>query len=254
MTNTSKKLWSGRRAEAGVPLLLQLLLSCCLFASGSAQQPSLPQLSPVERELRGGQADSYRVTLKAGEFLHAAVNQNGIDVVVAIFGPDGKQLSESDSPNDRWGTEPIMLIAPVAGEYRVEIRAAGAKAPAGKYAIAIMDQRPATAADKDYVTAQKLFDEGRGLRAQAAATAQRASIEKYQAALALFRAAGDMYRAALTLSSIGNAYARLGEFRKALPFFEQTRDLAQQLKERKLEAASETFLGGVYDVLGDPKK
>lgn len=235
-------------------LLLQLLLSCCLSAIVAAQQPSLPLLSPVERELRGGQTDSYRVTLQAGEFLHAAVNQNGIDVVVVIFGPDGKQLSESDSPNDRWGTEPIMLIAPVAGEYRVDIRAGSPKAPPGKYAITIMEQRPATAADKDYATAQKLFDEGRVLRTQAAATGQRASIEKYQAALPLFRAADDMYRAALTLSSIGNAYARLGEFRKALPFFEQTRDSARELKERKLEAASETFLGGVYDVLGEPKK
>src|SRR6476661_2521422 len=116
MTNTRKKLFSGRRA--GVSLLLQLLLSALV----AAQQPSLPLLSPVERELRGGQTDSYRVMLKAGEFLHAAVNQNGIDVVVAIFGPDGKQLSESDSPNDRWGTEPIMLIAPVTGEYRIDIR------------------------------------------------------------------------------------------------------------------------------------
>ena len=254
MTNTRRKSLNRWRAEAGVSLLLQLLLSCWSFAIVSAQQPSLPLLSPVERDLRGGQTDSYRVILKAGEFLHATVNQNGIDVVVAIFGPDGKQLSESDSPNDRWGTEPVMLIAPVAGEYRVEIRAGSAKAPAGKYAIAIVDQRPATAADKDYFNAQKLFDEGRVLRAQAAATAQRASIEKYQAALPLFQAAGDTYRAALTLSSIGNAYARLGEFRKALPFFEQTRSLAQQLRERKLEAASETYLGGVYDVLGEPKK
>src|SRR5215510_13272876 len=131
MTNSRKTLSSGRRAPAGMLLLLS-------FVAASAQQPTLPLLSPGTHELRGGQTNSYRLLLKAGEFLHATVDQNGIDVVVAIFGPDGKQLSESDSPNDRWGTEPIVLVATVSGEYRVDIRAGSPKASAATYTIAII--------------------------------------------------------------------------------------------------------------------
>jgi CHAT domain-containing protein/tetratricopeptide (TPR) repeat protein len=241
--------------------LKSLLLFCSLLAAGSIAAKGQPQASadlplfgPVEKELRGGETHSYRVSLKPGQFLHALIEQKGIDVVAVVFGPDGKQVSESDSRNDRSGAELILLIAGSAGEYRVDIRSATAKAPAGRYAIRIVALREATSADKDYVTAQNLFNEGRTLRAQPTVAARRAAIEKYEAALPLFRAAGDTYREALSLSSIGIAYARINEFRKALPFFYQTLTLAQQLKERLLEAATETFLGGMHDVLAEPQK
>ena len=243
-------------------LLLTFLCSSFCFAgsailSADAQQqnsPDLPLLTPVERGLKGGESHSYRVSLTTGQFLHAVVDQKDIDVVVALAGPDGKQITESDSPNDRWGPEPIVVVAAHTGDYRVDVRSPSPKAPAGNYAIRIISLRAATAADRDYEKAQKLFDEGRLLRVQAAASARRASIEKYEAALPLFQAAGDSYREALTFSSIGSAYARLGEFRKALTFFDRTLSLLQKLNERRLEAGTETFLGGSYDALGEPKR
>jgi CHAT domain-containing protein len=236
-----------------------LVMFCFLAAAGSItakgqDSANLPLLSPVEKELRGGETNSYRVSLKTGQFLYATVEQKGVDVVVVVFGPEGKQISESDSPNDRWGSEPILLIAAVAGDYRVEIRSPTAKDPAGMYAIRIVALREATAADRDYVAAQKLFEEGRMLRLQPNVAARRASIEKYEAAITLFRAAGDAYREALSVSSIGSVYARLNEFRKALPFFYKTLALTQELKDRRLEAGTETFLGGAHDVLAEPQK
>jgi CHAT domain-containing protein/tetratricopeptide (TPR) repeat protein len=215
---------------------------------------NLQTLTATERELKGGETNSYRVNLAAGQFFQAVVEQKGIDVVVVLFGPDGKQIAESDSPNDRWGREPIVLVAAAAGDHRIDIRAPSATAAPGSYAIKIIALREATAADNDYAKAQRLFDEGRVLRNQTSATARRASLEKYEAALALFRAAGDTYRETLTLSSIGNVHARLNEFRKALEVFQQTLLLAQQLNERRLEAGIETFLGGSHDVLGEPKE
>ena len=41
----------------------------------------LPVLSAVSRELKGGETHSYRVQLTAGQFLHATVEQDNIDVV-----------------------------------------------------------------------------------------------------------------------------------------------------------------------------
>ena len=235
-----------------------LLLATALTAlSSSLQQQDwskFPALAPVERDLKGGETHSYRVSLKADQFLHAVVEQREIDVRILMFGPDGKQISDSDSPNDRWGTEPIVLLAPVAGEYRIDVRSSSANAPAGSYAIKIIALRDATPADKDYVRAQRLVDEGRLLRAQAAATARRAALEKFETALPLFHAAGDTYRETLTLWFIGSTYARLNEFRKASAVFYQIVTLAQQLKDRRIEAGAETFLGGGHDVLGEPGK
>ena len=214
----------------------------------------LPSLSSVERELKGGETQSYRVSLSTGQFLYALVEQQGIDVVVTLFGPDSKQLAETDSPNDRWGTEPILLVATVPGDYRVDIRSTNIKAPTGRYAIKNITLREATATDKDYFAAETNFDDGRRLRAQQTSAGRRAAIEKYEQALSLFRSVGDTYRQALTLSSIGNTYAQLNEFRTALEYFSATISLAQSLGDRRLEASTENFLGGSYDVLGDVRE
>ena len=49
---------------------------------------------PVERELAGGQSHSYRIAVTAGQYLSVVVDQRGINVIVTLFGPDGKQIGK----------------------------------------------------------------------------------------------------------------------------------------------------------------
>ncbi len=215
-------------------------------AKGRLQQDAgkLPPLSPVERELKGGEIHSYQVALVAGQFLYAQVEQQGIDLVADLFDPSNQKIADADSPNDNWGTEPLLLVASLSGNYRVDIRSPNKTALPGRYTIKIIASREATATDKAHVAAEWAFNEGRKLRAQQTVAARRSAIEKYEQALLFFRTSGEAYREALTLLSIGFAYAQLSEFRRALTYFNETLSLAQKLKERRLEAATETFLGG----------
>lgn len=236
-----------------VQLSLQIgaMLVMCVPALG---QSDLPAFAEVKRELKGGQTDSYRIMLTAGQFLHATVEQQDLDLVTAVIGPDGKHLTESDSPNDRWGSEPIIFVASTSGEHRIEIRSPYNTAPVGRYQIKIIALRVATEIDKGHAAAQIIFDEGRKLRVQQAAPAKRAAIEKYQQALPLFKAAGDTYRQALTLLSTGMAYVPLNETRTALGYFNETLTLAVSLGDQRLEAGTETYVGGMLDILGDVGK
>ncbi|HEX7331412.1 MAG TPA: CHAT domain-containing protein [Pyrinomonadaceae bacterium] len=235
-----------------VQFLAILLIS---VAPVLAQTPGdLPTLAAVERELKGGETQSFRIVLSAGQFLHALVEQKDIDVIPAVFGPDGKQLSESNSPNDRWGSEQVALVALVPGEYRVDIRPANNKAPPGRYEIKIIALREATAVDKGHAAAQAAFDEARKLRLQQTAASRRAAVEKCEQALPLFEAAGDTYRRALTFMAIGIAYYPLNEFRKALDNFNQTLAIAVALGDKRLEAGTETFVGGMLNIIGDVGK
>ena len=81
-------------------------------AQATSQQEAAapPALAPVERELKGGESHSYLISLAAGQFLHALVEQKGIDLEVVVYGPDGRQLSAADSPNDLWGPEPLVVL------------------------------------------------------------------------------------------------------------------------------------------------
>ena len=78
--------------------------------------------TPIERELKGGEAHAYRVMLTAGRYLRVIVEQKGIDVVVRLFGPDGQKITEVDNPNGTTGPEPVSLVAQTSGDYRFEVR------------------------------------------------------------------------------------------------------------------------------------
>jgi len=230
------------------------------FNSGSPHNPrqeqakSLSEFSAGEHELKGGDTQSYRITLRAGEFLTALVEQKDIDVTVSFFGPGREKIADTDSPNDRWGSEPVLLIAEKSGEYRVDVFSPNAKASPGGYQIREVEVRNATETDKSRVAAQRSFDEGIRLGSERTVALKRSAIEPTRVALQYYQSVHDSYRQALTLRALGVLYLQLSEFRVALKYLEDGIALAKELRDQRLEGRLETFLGGDYDVLGDPTK
>ena len=215
---------------------------------------ALPVFSAQERPLKGGEIHSYRLSLTPGQFFYALVEQKEIDVRVFLFGPDGQQLGETDSPNDKWGTEPVLLVADKGGDYRVEVRSQNNKAAPGRYDIKMVSLREATLADKNLVRAQRLVEEDAKLGSQANAVAKRTAIEKLQEALQLFASSGETYRQALTLRLMVGRLAQLNDFRNVLKYSKEGLSLAQSLNDRRLEGSFENFIGGASDFLGEVKE
>ncbi|NOT62880.1 MAG: hypothetical protein HOP19_21945, partial [Acidobacteria bacterium] len=109
-----------------------------LPAASAQPQSELRQLEPnqsIERELAGAEAHSYRLALAANQFCQIVVEQRGIDVVVALFDPNEKQLVKMDGLNGSFGPEQVALVAEDAGSYRLEIRSLEKDEPAGRYAV-----------------------------------------------------------------------------------------------------------------------
>lgn len=120
------------------PVITAYLLIIFFCSIVSAQTPlTLEVGKPLERELKAGETHIYQIELKAGEFLNAAVNQRGIDVIVRIFAPDNSKIAEIDSPNGDQGDEPVMFEAKTVGVYRIEVVALEKDAPTGHYEIHI---------------------------------------------------------------------------------------------------------------------
>ncbi len=111
---------------------------------------------PIERELAGGQSHSYQITLTEGQFVSVVVGQRGIDVLVRLLGPDGKQINESDYEIRSWGREVVSQVAEVAGSYRLNVQAKWRKAPAGHYELQVTELRDAVEKDRTLQEAIKL--------------------------------------------------------------------------------------------------
>ena len=103
----------------------------------------LEQGKPIEGELAGGESHSYRITLAAGQFLRAVADQRGVNLIVTLYGPDGKKIADLDSPNGAQGPEPVSVIAETTGDYRLELRPRQQKAPKGRYVVRIEELRAA---------------------------------------------------------------------------------------------------------------
>jgi CHAT domain-containing protein len=205
----------------------------------------------MERDLKGGEKHSYRINLISGQLLSGLVDQKGIDVSVMVTGPGGEIVVDTDSPNDRWGTEPVLLIVNQSGNYRVDVLSPSAGAAAGRYEIKDIVVRAASPDDHNRASAQRAFDAGLKLVSQRTPAEKRRGVEKYLEALRFFSTAGETYREALTLRAIGTAYVQLNEFHAAVRYLDEAVSLAQGLADLRLEGTLETFLGGSHDLLGN---
>ncbi|HEY6401668.1 MAG TPA: hypothetical protein VI479_09690, partial [Blastocatellia bacterium] len=118
------------------------------------------------------------------------VEQQGVDVAVALFTPDGKKIGEVDGERATVSAETMSAIAEAAGAYRIEARSTEKKAQTGRYQIRIEELREATAEDKYRVAAESAYREAEKFRL-GMLEERRKSVEKYYKALELYRRAGD---------------------------------------------------------------
>jgi CHAT domain-containing protein len=139
--------------------------------NGAGDEKDVRMLEPgqsIKRELAAGQEHAYQIKLSVDQFLNVAVEQQGIDVMVRVMAPDGKQITEFDSESNLWEKELASLVAKAPGDYRLIVRPTQKRASAGGYRIRIEEMRAATENDRAlyetyllYQKSMKLRDAGR---------------------------------------------------------------------------------------------
>ena len=249
-----------------LPQFIFLMVTLAASSGLASAQTDVTKLSvdkPIERKLSGGQVQSYELDLPLNGYAEVIVDQRSIDVSVTAYDPKGQKITYIDGlkvPDQ----ESVLLIAPTAGAYRLEIQSPFAKAPEGTYQIGIKELRTATEKDKNYVAAWLLVAEGLQFERQFKAASWREAIKKYEAALPLWRAAGVKTWEANALYLIANNYIFLGEKQKAFEYANQAVPVAhaaasegdedQRVKSIKVEAYAYDIVGRIYNEFGDKKK
>ncbi|MBI2840835.1 MAG: CHAT domain-containing protein [Acidobacteria bacterium] len=206
----------------------------------------------ISRQVSGGDVHLYQLTLAAGDLLDLVVQQRGIDVVVTLRGPGGIEMEVDRTLDD--GPEPMLYIAPAAGEYAIEINAPTPGARTAHYDLRVRRIREATGADRTRLAAEQLVIEGEALHAQATETSLNQAAAKYEAALPLFRSAGEAVRLAIALDNLGRVAGDLGDPVKALDRFQAALALFREAGEDASAAATLNNIGSVYDDLGEKQK
>jgi hypothetical protein len=126
--------------------ILASSLTCFLLAATTNAQ-NATRLRPgtsLERSLNPGQVHSFSVDVEENNFVQLTVLQRGMDVLIKVLSPDGKDLGLYDSPNGSEGIENVSFVANAAGVYLVKVQSLSPDVAAGRYEIKVLEIRPAT--------------------------------------------------------------------------------------------------------------
>jgi CHAT domain-containing protein len=223
--------------------------------NGQADEKDIRRLDPgrpVKRELIGAGRHTYQISLSAGQFLKVIVEQQGIDVVARVSGPDGGQILEFDSDIRPQGREQATLVAEVAGDYLLIIQSKQPGSVTGSYEIRIDELRAATENDRALQEAHKLYREflklyGAGKYDEAAAASGRA-LEIRERILG-----PDHPDVAAALNARANVYWFKGDYVRAEPLYQRILSVLERTLEPENPRIAITLnnLAGLYCDKGD---
>jgi CHAT domain-containing protein/Tfp pilus assembly protein PilF len=247
-------------AQAGIPALSGLpVRSTALALPGPAAQSTpaqagacetIPFGTAIDRKLSGGERRCYSFTLKAGQFVQAVVEQNGIDVVVAISRQDGQRLTSADRVNRMYGPESVSLISPGSGVYRLQIWSAWNPSISGRYRVTLKEPRAAISSDEKRIAAEKLISEAEPLRINDTADTLRQARTKYEIAGLFWNELGEPYEEALALYGAGLCYRSLGANQSAIAVYERALELMRIAKDSFGITIVQVGMGWSYYYLG----
>jgi len=209
---------------------------------------------PHRRDLAGGQRHIYRIRLAAGQFFNAIIEQDGIDVVARLLGPDGKEIVGINSESRLRGQESVWQVAEADGEYQLVVEPKLKKAAAA-YLIRIEELRAATENDRALQEARNLYRKAGDMY----------EAGKYDEALSSYEHARGIREKVLgpNHSDVANAinglamcYTSKGEYSKAEPLYLRALDIREKAlgPEHPDLAGSLTNLGLLYYYKGEYSK
>lgn len=115
-----------------------IVLSFLLFGAGFAQktQPTAIQNGMnISSEISSGETHRYKFLLEEGKFAFFKLMQQGVNVKITTFDPEGKKLTDFNGRNGKSGIESVNVSSDKEGEYVLEVSPVDEKESKGKYLL-----------------------------------------------------------------------------------------------------------------------
>lgn len=207
----------------------------------------------LTRAFSSGERHIYKFLAEKNQAVEISVEQRGINIEMSVVRSGGERLIRFDSQTGWYGTENILFIAPVAGDYQIIVENALPGKVSGEYTIEIEAKNPATEKDKQRFAAFELASEADALAREllqidAVRSNRSVAREKLEQAAELFGKANDLRgqavvwfkHAVLMADEFGESNKAVVSFEKSLDFWRQAGDSSGEA-ETLVRAASEHF-------------
>ena len=221
--------------------------------AGGAEPPAeLPEPGAVvERRLDGGEADHYAFSRDSTQELLFALDQQGIDLTVAVLGTDGEVLWAVDSLSGGWGRESLLFRAEASHSYLLEIRCREPTAMPGRYRLWLEPRSGDPPSDPRRLAAERALTEAGRLLFEGTRDSRRQALPHFQEALAAWQELDETAQMASALFHLAMLRRYLGEPREALALHRRALGLWQSLDHLAGQARAWTEIGSVAWALGE---
>jgi tetratricopeptide (TPR) repeat protein len=249
-----------------VVTLLTFLYVCCLAAmphsvgkvaaqtkDEGTQTFTLVVDQPAERDLKKDETHTYRITLKAGQYVNSLVESETLDTKIALLDPSGNKVMEVDWEVEG-SVESLWAAAETTGEYKLQVSASASDWSHPRYEIKlakVAGLETAPASDQALVKAHRLFRAANLIGTKVNADLLRQALKMYEETLPLWRETKNGVGEASSLDAISYLYYKLNDRERELAILNQAIPIWESLKNRKREQASAFYhLGSIYSATG----
>lgn len=208
------------------------------------------QTKTIIADIKGEEIHSYEVNLSTNQLLNLVIEQQGVVLDVTLYDPANNKLLNLNVWQHYVGRIPLYWVAQESGNYKIKVLSANKDAAAGKYQIKIVELKPSINEDKDKVLAQNNLVQAYELRLQESKESKLKAVERFLEAEPKYKALGDKYGQAYTLELIGATYTSLGEFQRAIDYYNQAILLSKTVNELATEARANFNMGYTLNYLG----
>lgn len=227
------------------PFFYLIFISPLIFFGNFVQAQELQLLEPnkpIERQISGGESQTYQIKTTAGQFFNIRADQTSINITLKLSTSDGKQIAEMNF-NRVGAYESLSDIASIDGNYLLTVNGVGSDKLKGSYQLSLTTNQTTTENEKKRVAAERLMIEAYALIRQGR-TSSEPALAKLQQIIEIWRELNDPYWIAWGYLQIGGANGNLGRYENALAADEQALTIYLELKNRAGEGISYNDLGG----------
>ncbi|HEX8369850.1 MAG TPA: CHAT domain-containing protein [Pyrinomonadaceae bacterium] len=227
------------------------------FSGVDACQQNGELKNDTEAYLKKGECHEYILNAPANSYLEIAAQQKGVDIRLSLL-EGNAEIKSADSENVNSGYEFIVLIAPKAAKYKVQLKwlddSRAFVGNEGFYKLKF-ETRPATEADRlsveKFETAAIFYAKA----TEARYAVNQNAVNGYLSAAAIYKSLPQneifKYRLALTNYYLGVSYAAARRYEEATAVLQENAALASRIPDKFLESLSLKELGAIFYKLGN---
>lgn len=207
----------------------------------------------INPEIKSLDSQAYKISLKAGQYLHILLQTEKLALEVNILAPSGENVLRVETDKDRANKEILEIVAKTTGVYTLDIVSLDDVAPS-RYNIEVKELRQALLKDKNRCIAKELTNQADLLQKIGNAVGFERSIERYLAAIPYWKKAAEQNALATTYRKLAESYYLTSKYSESINYFTKELEFRRSEKSRSQEARTIKNLGIVYYSMGDDEQ